>query len=166
MKLRHHQAAAAASKASIVVLRWGPQSGKDAFIEAVRGEHDFVIMPGHMAAENADQYENRWVFQDRLITDGLLNHIEKEQKKHHRTKKIFLNECAFFDIELIPLIVKLQKKWPKAQIYLISTPRGGWKLGERGVAGLEFDMMCANLEMHSVYEWYYSRMAAPWPEIK
>lgn len=161
MKLHLYQELVAASKAQIVVLRWGKQTGKDTLIEHLRGPFDFVVEPASMAAESAEKYEGRWVFQDEVISNkNLLHRIKRDQKKHARTKRIFLNECAFYQrIELIPLIILLQREFPKAQIYLISTPRGGWKLGEPGTAGLEFDMICGNLEMHEVHQWFYSRHA-------
>lgn len=161
MKLTEHQQAAAQANQSMIVLRWGRQTGKDTLInELIDIETDFVIMPQNMAAQTAEKWEGWSVFQDRLVNKEVLHFIKRRQKKHHRTKRIFLNECAFFDVELMPLIKLLREEWPKAQIYLISTPRGGWKLFEAGMPGLEFDMFCARLEMGKLHDWYYSRQGA------
>lgn len=160
MKLAQHHENAAATKASMVILRWAEQTGKNVLIDRLMDkETDFVIEPRSMAAYTAEKWEGWSVFQDVVINEKLLHYIKRKQKKHHRTKRIFLNECALFERELLPLIKMLRKEWPKAQIYCISTPRGGWKLFEAGMPGLEFDMLCARLEMGKLHDWFYSRIA-------
>lgn len=160
LHLRDYQLEVFNSKSQINILRWGRQTGKDVLIDAmIDKETDFVIMPQSMAAEHAEKWEGQSVFQDGLVNKGLMHYIKKRQVKGHRTKQIFLNECASFDVELLQLMKLLLTEWPKVQLYLISTPRGGWKLFERGMAGLEFDMMCANLEMHKVHDWFYSNVS-------